>query len=103
MFRKNKPFMVGSGQPIYTTVEKKSEVDGVNVVQVATVRLSDVKPELPPLETFSLENVLEAGVPLKQVNSKVLNPSDPVTLGQVETLITAALDKRDGDAAAKTD
>lgn len=66
MFRK-KPFKC-------KTVAGSEMLVTVQTVVEGNVTLEQRKPVRLPVENFSLENQLKAGVPLKEVNCKVLSP-----------------------------
>ena len=69
MFPLKQKFKSVSCSPIYDEVEERTE-NGM----VILVRKIDQKP-LPPPRLFDMEKMIEAGVDLKQMNTKILNPN----------------------------
>lgn len=69
MFPFKQKFKSVSCSPIYDEVEERTENGMVTIV-----RKVDQKP-LPSPRLFDLEKMIEAGVDLKQMNTKVLNPN----------------------------
>lgn len=51
--------------------------DGVQRVQFVSVDNTDVCSKIPRPEDYSLENLLRAGVPLKQENASILDGDTP--------------------------
>lgn len=69
MFPLKQKFKFVSCSPIYDEVEERTE-NGM----VILVRKIDQKP-LPSPRLFDMEKMIEAGVDLKQMNTKILNPN----------------------------
>lgn len=69
MFPLKQKFKSISCSPIFDEVEERTE-NGM----VITVRKIDQKP-LPAPHLFDMKKMIEAGVDLRQMNTKVLNPN----------------------------
>ena len=69
MFPLKQKFKSVACSPIYDEVEERTE-NGM----VITVRKVDQKP-LPKPHLFDIEKMIESGVDLKQMNTKILNPN----------------------------
>lgn len=59
-------------QDVYDEVITTQIVDGVEVPIVVSVPNSDFTKDLPELSDYKLSDLVQAGVPLSPVNSKVL-------------------------------
>lgn len=59
-------------QEVYDEVITTQIVDGVEVPTVVSVPNSEFTKDLPELSDYKLSDLLQAGVPLSPVNSKVL-------------------------------
>lgn len=59
-------------QDVYDEVISTTIVDGVEVPAVVKLPNSDFNKDLPNLSDYKLSDLLQAGVPLNPVNSKVL-------------------------------
>lgn len=59
-------------QEIYDEVITTQIVDGVEVPTVVSVPNSEFTKDLPELSDYKLSDLVQAGVPLSPVNSKVL-------------------------------
>lgn len=70
MFRCRQKFQLSGCHPIIVTDEKLLDS---GVIEVSHVDISE--RVLPPPENFDLDLMLKAGVPLKQVNCKVITPT----------------------------
>lgn len=65
--------------PTDTPVEEVvtfSNVDGVDVPVVSVVPSSEVAKNVPSYEDYTLQNLLNSGVPLNPVNSYILGDND---------------------------
>lgn len=69
MFPLKQKFKSVSCSPIFDEVEERTE-NGMVII----VRKVDQKP-LPSPHLFDMEKMIEGGVDLKQMNTKVLNPN----------------------------
>lgn len=69
MFPLKQKFKSISCSPIFDEVEERTE-NG----KVITIRKVDQKP-LPNPRLFDMEKMIDAGVDLQQINTKVLNPN----------------------------
>lgn len=78
MFRKCQKFSSEGFFPVL--VSQMVNQDGVLIP--SEVPAKDVKP-LPPVETFDIEKMLEAGVDLKRVSVKI--PSKSVDIGSIDS------------------
>lgn len=59
-------------QEVYDEVVTTQIVDGVEVPTVVSVPNSEFTKDLPELSDYKLSDLVQAGVPLSPVNSKVL-------------------------------
>lgn len=71
-------------QEVYDEVIKTTIVDGVEVPAVVSVPNSESSKDLPELSDYKLSDLIEAGVPLSPVSSKVL--------GTVEDKLNSVVD-----------
>ena len=64
--------------PVKDVVQRLlADTDGVQRVSFVSVDNSDVCSKIPSPEDYSLENLLRAGVPLKQENPSILDGDVP--------------------------
>lgn len=64
--------------PIKDVVQRLlTDADGVQRVHFVSVDNADVCSKIPCPEDYSLENLLRAGVPLKQENASILDADTP--------------------------
>lgn len=64
--------------PVKDVVQRLfSDPDGVQRVRFVSVENSEVCSKIPRPEDYSLENLLRAGVPLKQENCSILDGETP--------------------------
>ncbi len=64
--------------PVKDVVQRLlADSDGVQRVRFVSVDNSDVCSKIPRPEDYSLENLLRAGVPLKQENASILDGDIP--------------------------
>lgn len=71
------------------------EVPDGNIVRVSLVRRPYVSPNLPPYDTYSVENCRAAGISLESVNPAVLDSSLP--LDQIESAVDSIIGKPDSN------
>lgn len=93
MFKKNfKPFRDrsrGGGTLVVFQSQRITDLANGDDVVYSDTTLERKCPPLPPPEHFSLQNQIDAGVPLKEVNSVVFGPSET----DVETQVSTRLDE----------
>ena len=63
-------------QDVYDEVISTTLVDGVEVPAVVILPNSEFNKDLPNLSDYKLSDLLQAGVPLNPVNSKVLGTAE---------------------------
>lgn len=64
--------------PVKDVVQRLfADTDGVQRVSFVSVDNSDVCSKIPRPEDYTLENLLRAGVPLKQENASILDGDTP--------------------------
>ena len=64
--------------PVKDVVQRlQADTDGVQRVTFVSVDNADVCSKIPRPEDYSLENLLRAGVPLKQENASILDGVEP--------------------------
>lgn len=97
MFKKQVPTWSPSSDEGSQRVHSVTSVehDGIVDVQHDFVSPDVVEVQLPPMELYDLKKQLAAGVPLKQVNCKVLEPSDPVSYEQMTQYVNNAILKQE--------
>lgn len=67
------------------------EIPDGNIIRVSLVRRPYVSPNLPPYETYSVENCRAAGISLESVNPAVLDSS--LSPDQVESAVDSIIGK----------
>lgn len=77
-------------QEVYDEVIKTTIVDGVETPTVVSVPNSESSKDLPELSDYRLSDLIEAGVPLSPVNSKVLGTVEDKLNNIVDDVINNA-------------
>lgn len=70
----------------FTQVESKMSVDGRIISSFESRNVRELVLSSPPSDEFSLNAQLKAGVPLKEVNSKLLSSS--ISESFIDSLVT---------------
>lgn len=87
MFKKKMPnFRCGHSSGCFETRPVTKVIDGRKVVVFEEVDITDPnnQVDLPSRRDFSLENQLNAGIPLKELPTQsLLNPTDPASQEQL--------------------
>lgn len=78
-------------------------VDGVEVPTIVSVPNSEFTKDLPDLSEYKLSDLIEAGVPLSPVNSKVLGTVEDKLNNIVDDVINNASTNVDTDVNVNTD
>lgn len=74
-------------QAVYDEVISSTMVDDVEVPSVVSVPNSEFTKDLPNLSDYKLSDLLQAGVPLNPVNSKVLGSVEDKLINIVDDVI----------------
>lgn len=78
-------------QEVYDEVITTQIVDGVEVPTIVSVPNSEFTKDLPELSDYKLSDLIQAGVPLSPVNSKVLGTVEDKLNNVVDDVINNSL------------
>lgn len=80
--------------PVKDVVQRlQADSDGVQRVRFVSVDNADVCSKIPRPEDYSLQNLLRAGVPLKQENASILEGETP-SLEQISKFVDSLPDSQ---------
>lgn len=90
-------------QEVYDEVITTQIVDGVEVPIIVSVPNSEFTKDLPELSDYKLSDLIQAGVPLSPVNSKVLVTVEDKLNNVVDDVINNSLTSEPVDVDTNTD
>lgn len=90
-------------QEVYDEVITTQIVDGVEVPTIVSVPNSEFTKDLPELSDYKLSDLIQAGVPLSPVNSKVLVTVEDKLNNVVDDVINNSLTSEPVDVDTNTD
>lgn len=90
-------------QEVYDEVITTQIVDGVEVPTIVSVPNSEFTKDLPELSDYKLSDLIQAGVPLSPVNSKVLCTVEDKLNNVVDDVINNSLTSEPVDVDTNTD
>lgn len=81
-------------RPVKDVVQRLfADPDGVQRVRFVSLDNSDVCSKIPRPEDYSLENLLRAGIPLKQENASILDGNEP-SVEQISKIVDSLPDSK---------
>lgn len=90
-------------QEVYDEVITMQIFDGVEVPTIVSVPNSEFTKDLPELSDYKLSDLIQAGVPLSPVNSKVLGTVEDKLNNVVDDVINNSLTSEPVDVDTNTD